>query len=153
VAADEIVGVEEYRNLLADARAMVTALCGEDVTRTPVPEGNPPLQAAEVEVFDQWRARAVENWNLVGESLAAGDPTLLRARLYILQGDLTYPLSDVRSDWEVLAPKWAASFNKFADQLQALQDKTAVGDRPGAREQVAAFLPALAAEFQPVPSC
>lgn len=152
MATDEVVSFEEYRDLLADARAMVMALCGEDVTRHPVPEGNPPLQASEIEVFDHWRDQAVQNWNVIDKSLMAGDPDLLRARLYILRGDLSYPLSDVRSDWEILAPHWAAAYNTFSDHLQRLQYKTAVSDKPAAREQVAAFLPGLAAGFLPVPS-
>lgn len=144
------VTLGEYRDLLADARAMVVALCDADVTARPIPVCNPPLQTSEVEVFDRWRTKAVTNWNVIGSYLQACDPDRLRAGLYILHGDLGYPLTDVRSDWEELAPQWSAALTRFSDHLQRLQHKTGVFDRPVDHDRVAAFLPALATEFRPV---
>jgi hypothetical protein len=150
-ADDGVVTLEEYRGLLRDARAMVVALRDADVTHRPVPSGNPPLRASEIEVFDRWRHKAIENWNVIETYLQAGDAVMVRHGLNVLQEDMGYPLSDVRSDWELLAPEWASALTTFHDHLHRLQSKTAVYDRPAARDEVAAFLPTLAAEFRPVP--
>ena len=147
-----VVTLEEYRALLADARAMVVALCAADVTSRPVAVGNPPLDDRDIEVFDRWRRQAVTNWNLIGAYLRAADPDRLRAGLYILHGDLGYPLTDVRSDWQELAPQWSVALTTFVDHLRRLEYKTAVYDRPAAGDEVAAFLPTLASEFRSLPA-
>jgi len=150
VLDDDVVTLPEYQGLLADARSMVVALLEADVTRRPVREGDPPLSQSEIEQFGYWRDKAVKNWNLIYQSLQAADPVMVRHGLDRLRSEVSYPLNDLRSDWEELAPEWAAAYRAFSDHLRRLQDKTAVSDQPAARDQVAAFLPTLVAELRPI---
>jgi hypothetical protein len=46
--------------------------------------------------------------------------------------------------------EWAAAYRTFSDHLRRLQGKTAVDDRPAARDQVAAFLAALGVDLRPI---
>jgi hypothetical protein len=147
---NEILTLPEYRALLAGARAMVVALRAADGAFSAVRDGNPPLRASEVQVFRYWRDKTIETWNGLNKHLQDRDPVMLLHALAVLSADLTYPLTDVRSDWDDLAPEWSAAYFTFCDHLAQLK---AIQDRPGAEVAIAAHLPLLATEFRPVPPC
>jgi hypothetical protein len=132
---------DEYRDLLAKARALVVAWRDADVhADTPPDEGR-------IEWFDRWRDKAVEMYNSTLQYLVNPNPDMLATRLDEIRG-INRAMSE-NSEWEKMAPGAVEPFRVFASTIRALWSKFPDNGTPEALEAEPIFRE-LAAGFQPV---
>jgi hypothetical protein len=137
----EAATVDEYRDVIAKARALV--LAWRDAEARP----DTPSDEPRIEWFNQWRDRAVEMYNSTQQYLADPYPEMLATRLGEIAG--VSRAMDERCEWEKVAPAAEQPFVVFASTIRALWSKFPRKGTPEAAEAEPVYR-GLAAEFEPV---